>query len=535
VPFFLVSYVQGLSTGALDRERGVPWTLSQSLRQRVAALPEAGQEIVSAAVVLGRVARRPVLQAMIGRPDAEVVAALEAVCRARLLEEEGRDTYRFSHDIIREVAEADLSAARRVSLHRRAAAALEAQPADGRVEALAYHCAQGELWAKALAYLGQAGDQARAACAGQAAVEYYARAYAASANLGDAGMPSALDVARKRGFVHLDMGNAAEAMLAFTQMGDAAQRLRDQRLCEMAMAYRLQAEREVRRFEAAEHALRVALGVAEDGYQDVAFAANIWFASTVITRTRRLDDTALPMQTALALGWLYGELQNHERAIDLLALGLRAMVMQRLSDPEREYDARLNLADCLMALGRFDEAEAQLQIVERALQQPHQHGPPRRYSGHLFSSYGDLWLARGDCERAHGYAFQCLAPAESSADNSDTVKAHRLRGQIFLAQGRLNEAAQDMEAALIVARQGGNPPQLWKTLAVVGDALQIQGRTEEAVQAYRESLQVIDSIAAALDEPSLCGTFLASPLVDRIRQRAAQGGHASAACPEAQD
>jgi transcriptional regulator with XRE-family HTH domain/tetratricopeptide (TPR) repeat protein len=529
VPFFLVSYVQGLDAHAPDHQSGVPWTLFQSLRQRMAALPEAGPEIVSAAAVLGRVAARPVLQAMVGRPDGEMEAALEAICRARLLEEEGRGAYRFAHDIIREVIEADLSAARRVALHRRAAEALEAQLADGTVEALAYHCEQGEIWAKALAHLVRAGDQARAACAGQAAADYYLRAYVASAHLGDAGLPSALDVARKRGFIHLDRGNAAEAMLAFMQMGDAAQRLGDQRRYEMAAAYRVQAVREARRFEAAEQALRAALGVTAEGYEDVAFAASIWLVSTLITGNHRLGYAALPLQTALALGWLYGELQDHERAIDLILQGLQTAMMQKTPDPEREYIARLNLADSLIALGRLDEAEAQLRIVELAVQRPpvHDHHALRQCRQHLWLSYGELWLARGEGERAAGFARASLELAESSGSKKHIVNARRLCGQILLAQGRPSEAVAEIEAAVAMARQAGNPPQLWKTLAVYGDALQAQGRSDQARQAYRESLRIIEAIATALDEPSVRGTFLHAAPVDRIRQLAGQGDRES--------
>ena len=618
VPFFLVSYVQGLRTGALDYESGVPWTLAQGLRQRVVALPEAGREIMGAAAVLGRVVARPVLLAMVARPEHEIVAALEAICRARLLEEEGREAYRFPHDVIREVVEAGLSAVRRVALHRRAVEALEAQLVDGRVEALAYHCEQGEAWAKALAYLAQAGDRANAACAGQAAVDYYARAYAASTRLGDAALPSALDLARKRGFIHLDTQHAAEASLAFTQMGEAAQRLGDRRLYGMALAYRGTAAVVEHLSDEAEQTLRAALAVADEGYEDVAFTANVWLVISLVARNR-LAEAAQPLQTAMALavrvedaayratlgavvasvhawagrfdeamavvetwraaaadspswgtrlgygctegwvrggrgdyrqalavlhstlvmcerwgdyslrgkclntlGWIYGELQDHERAIDLNTRGLQVVLERKTPDPECEHNTRLNLGDSLLALGRLDEAEQQFQIVERVARQPqpHEYAMLWRYSQHLFHSYGELWLARGDLERAFAYAGECLALAESSDSKKNIVKARRLRGQVLLAQGKRAEAAQEIEAALTVARQVGNPPQLWKTLAALGDLLQAQGRGDEAGQAYREALQIIESVAAALDDPSLRDTFLASDHVDRIRQQA---------------
>jgi hypothetical protein len=60
VPFFLVSCLQGLHTGALAAEAeetatpGVPWNVAQTIHQRVAALPAAAQELLDVAAVMGR-------------------------------------------------------------------------------------------------------------------------------------------------------------------------------------------------------------------------------------------------------------------------------------------------------------------------------------------------------------------------------------------------------------------------------------------------------------------------------------------------
>ena len=56
VPFFLVSCVQGLAAGQ-DEDgtvEGLPWDVGQSVRQRVAALPERAREVLGVAAVLGR-------------------------------------------------------------------------------------------------------------------------------------------------------------------------------------------------------------------------------------------------------------------------------------------------------------------------------------------------------------------------------------------------------------------------------------------------------------------------------------------------
>src|SRR5918911_4787789 len=68
-----------------------------------------------------------------------MLAVLEAVCRAPLLEEECEEAYHFLHDVTREVVETGLGAARRLVLHRRMAEALERQPGDPPLELLAYH------------------------------------------------------------------------------------------------------------------------------------------------------------------------------------------------------------------------------------------------------------------------------------------------------------------------------------------------------------------------------------------------------------
>jgi tetratricopeptide (TPR) repeat protein len=143
-----------------------------------------------------------------------------------------------------------------------------------------------------------------------------------------------------------------------------------------------------------------------------------------------------------------------------------------------------------------------------------------RYSQHLFHRYGELWLVRGDHDRALAYADECLALAEPSDSRKNIVKGRRLRGQIFLAQGKLPEAEKELATALEVAQRVGNPPQLWKTNAALGDLRQAQGRPDDALQAYRDALAVIEGVAAGLSDESLGETFLGSDHVQGVRRAA---------------
>jgi len=189
VPFFLVSYAQGLratpdTAGGVTGEAAIPWDLRQGVRQRVAALPPAAREALEAVVVAGRDARRRMLLDVVGRPPGELDDALDEACRVRLLavagagEGAGEDAYRCAHDAIGDVVEAGLGVARRAGLHRGIATALERRTAGGAlpVEALAYHYSHGGEAERAVPYLELAGDRARGQGASVAAQGYYREA-----------------------------------------------------------------------------------------------------------------------------------------------------------------------------------------------------------------------------------------------------------------------------------------------------------------------------------------------------------------------
>jgi tetratricopeptide (TPR) repeat protein len=173
VPFFLVSCAQSVQSQTLRAElpEGVPWDLAQSLRQRIAALPDDARTMLGVAAVAGRMVGLPLLLRTTELGEGVLVEALEAACRARLLEEVGAD-YRFVHDVVREVVEADLGAARSAMVHRRVAEALEADPATP-AELLANHYARSTVQEKAIQYLELAGDRAAAQYAHGAAESYY--------------------------------------------------------------------------------------------------------------------------------------------------------------------------------------------------------------------------------------------------------------------------------------------------------------------------------------------------------------------------
>jgi tetratricopeptide (TPR) repeat protein len=244
----------------------------------------------------------------------------------------------------------------------------------------------------------------------------------------------------------------------------------------------------------------------------------------VVVTSERIGEVWSRRRALNTLGWLYGELQDHQRALQWNTLGVQAAREHEAPEttPECENNAVLNLADTLVALGRPDDAEAQFRQVEQMVRTPRPQDRYMlwRYAQHLFHSYGEVWLARGDAARALAYADECLALAEPTTSRKNVVKGRRLRAQAFLVQGRLADAERELDIALQIAQQVGNPAQLWRTFVARGDLRRAQGRVQDAFDAYDSARAIIDRVAAGLTDASLRETFLTSAHVQHIRQLA---------------
>ena len=255
------------------------------------------------------------------------------------------------------------------------------------------------------------------------------------------------------------------------------------------------------------------------------YARALSLLGEVIAACANSGETFIRARALNTAGWIHCELQDHERALELNEQSLALAGAIETADTEIGSNARLNLGDSYLALGRLDEAEAHFQAVERIVRNPRPQDRWMlwRYAQHLFHSCAELWLARGDTVSALAYADECLAKAEASDSPKNIVKACRLRGEVFLVRGQLAEAEAELDRALKLARRIGNPPQIWKTLIAVGDLQTARGSPAAALVAYGEALDVVEDVAARLPDATLREIFTSSPHVQCIRQRTRGG------------
>ena len=194
LPFFLVEYLAAMARqkpgfSDADAEWPLPVGVRGLLQSRLGTVGETGQQLLSAAAVIGRSFDFETLREASGRSDEEAVTALEELMARGLVAEvaggDGALTYDFSHEKLRTLVYAETSLARRRLLHGRVAEALAARNRRGGREArsslaglIAQHYQLAGQAAEAAHYFKLAGEHTRTLYANAEALAHFRAALA---------------------------------------------------------------------------------------------------------------------------------------------------------------------------------------------------------------------------------------------------------------------------------------------------------------------------------------------------------------------
>jgi tetratricopeptide (TPR) repeat protein len=195
-PFFVLEMAALLPTSELASppphgSPAVPLTLGlrQVIARRLAPLPGATRDLLTAAAILGPEFDLAPLEAVLGESPEQVLDTVEPAVRAGVVREVAGALRRwtFSHALVREALHDALTPAERAQLHRRAGEALERvgrADVDALLPELAHHfyeAARGGDPAKAAHYGQRAGSAALDRAAYEEAVRHFERARHAAA------------------------------------------------------------------------------------------------------------------------------------------------------------------------------------------------------------------------------------------------------------------------------------------------------------------------------------------------------------------
>ena len=578
-PFFVVETLRALSErGALTPSRNdvgawvvevrafldpgehgrlLPAGVRRIVQARLAPLPPAGRDLLTAAAVLGQGFDFDLLCRVSHLPDDDALPALDAVVRTRLLREtgdgeaettsdQGRDRYVFAHDKIRDVVYAEAGDARRSVFHRRALGALEAVGAPAAE--LARHALAATLDEPALQYSVAAGDEAMRLLAARDAAAHYARAIALAERLGRDERLGQLHARRGRAFVSVAMWPDARRELDAALMRLPLEE-RDRRaeiLVDLADAcFWTMDVVSMRR-----HASDVLAIAAELGRGDLEAKALAWLATAegsdgnlavcvernqvAIDQARALGVQPPPVAyfRSMALYWLGRHTEAvpgiHEAVevareandvswtmwslpnlgLALAGTGRYAAAAQAFDEARRlgrTYGAETLLARALacsagfrLDLFDFDGAEARSQEA-RELARSLDFTPPAVSAGiDLLLNYA----RRGDIAQTEGLLEEVAAGVAQAAGFHGWLWALRLaeaRAEIALAQGKTEEALRWADEAIAQCRARGRVKYEVLGLMTRGNALSAAGRASEAIADFRRAL----SLARPVGDPAL--------------------------------
>jgi DNA-binding SARP family transcriptional activator len=143
---FLVTELSRAGDPATIGGGDIPPSVQDLVSTRLARLDQPAVELLRAGAVAGARFELDIAGAAAGLDEDALLDAADAALACGLVTEESADRYRFPHDIVRRTLVAQLSGARRRSLHRRTADAIErlrAHDVDERVAVLAHHSSAG--------------------------------------------------------------------------------------------------------------------------------------------------------------------------------------------------------------------------------------------------------------------------------------------------------------------------------------------------------------------------------------------------------
>ncbi len=510
-----------------SRRELLPASVRAMIQTRLARLSAPARQLVMASAVPGSPASAKLLWQMADLRVSEGVEALEEAIKSGILREEearaGRlESYRFSHDLVRDVVYTELGAARRLVLHQRALARLQTEGAAAAE--LAYHARASGETERAYRYSVQAGDEAMAVFAVEDAIVYYEQARAVlKTHKPLERVLSSSEVEH----LYVSLGRAYGFQNAWP---------RTQQTYEELLAY----AREHRLPALASMTLnRLAIWAVQQGKdrpQVQALLEEAWQQAQTSSDQRTLAETAWNQAQISGYVW-----QEPERA---LALGEQALELAR-AKADRELEARslASLGAIHLLAGDFEEAlhlqEAGLGLYaalnKELLASRELSLPSIAMGAALTQPLGNLASEAVTCallaltQVNTGQVQQSIASGRRALALSEEIKNAwtQILSMVFLTFG-LVEAGAYEEALRLVQQAVALAPTLALITAVLQSLLTAQGSVYQAVQQWQEAQGAFEEIVAAAKGGDV-GPFHVSAL-SRLCLHSAVAGEWEAAC-----
>jgi class 3 adenylate cyclase/predicted ATPase len=507
----------------------VPGGVQRVILARIDRLGEEAKRVLQQAAVIGRRFPRLLLEATSDAADiAQGLRELEERELIFPIDLAGGGEYSFKHVLTQEVAYQTLLVRRRRELHARVARGIETlyrQSIEQRLDALVYHCVQGELWPDALVYAQRAADRAKALFANKEALRYYDQALALVERLESAwqrydeapaeerGEPPAPDRATlagmrlalllNRGAVHGLLANYDAALRDYGEVVAAAP---EPRMAAQALWSTGEVQEKQGRYDQALASYQRALELLDDA-----------------------DQATQPLRAKVlaSLGFVYQRRGQGERA---RACGLQSLALVEGSDHLAELGQAYNLLG-FVAYSASDWAQAIAYWQQAAA---------------LYERVGDTWQAsrvynnlavahfyKGEVRLATEYFRKNLEAMQKIGDVLILASSHLNLGNVYLAQGDSERAIEHYARALEMQERAGQLGGQVRCHISLGELQRERGDLAASLRHLETALRLATEIGATESLPQAYRQRAETKLrLDRAREALADGERALAAARE---
>jgi DNA-binding SARP family transcriptional activator len=501
----------GLWHGTVELRR-LPQIIRDAIAQRLRRLPRACADTLAMASVLGKSFEHRILAAAIEPVDEPTLLDnLDQALAANVLQETATG-YAFRHALLREAVYWELSAPRRMLLHRLAGEVLErlyGEFADDHSDELAYHFrlagASDDVHRKAFHYSMQAGGRAAQLSSYPQAILHFATACELLDQSGVAAdSTQRLAALEGRARAERELARWPDSIRSYQQVLDEATTPTQRARARSMIAYGFQHTGDISR------ALdEVALGIAE---------------LADLPASEALDDR-LYLNQVLGLCW-YLQGRYH----DLLRLGDQMLEDARgAANPRPMMLAHGVLAMGHMGLGQITPALAQqhlrlgdaeqtgdkvyLAIARENLGYQNylggHFGVAREDLEHALALYRDtaselravnalqhlcrVWVAEGQLARALEQT-QAALELEVAGQERWAADGHQIVGSIHLLRSNWSAARSNIEAGLAIRERVGDRPGEVESTVSLGEIDEHLGEWQHAESRYRRALAVAEEM-----------------------------------------
>ena len=479
----------------------IPRSVQDAVYQRIKQVSGTAGQILTLAAVAGRHFDLPILQRVLQIDEATLLTAMKELVAVQLVKEETADRFSFRHALTRQAVYSALLAAERRLFHRTLAETIEqdASPTsvlDSRVEDLAYHFYEGEVWSRAVEYGQRAGERAHILFAPRAAIEHLTRALDARSHLSNTPPASVLYA---RGQAYAIIGAFEQARSDYEQALSLARDERDvhmewQSLLDLGFLWA------GRDYTQAGQWFRASLELAQ-GLGNAKFQArSLNRVGNWLVNIGQVADGLQAHQDALAIFEKLQDKAGLAETFDLLGMahGIFGDTIQAVEQYDRAIQTLRTQNDRQGLISSLTSraAYASLGWVETtpSVCEPPEHCSrdftealtlARQVDSMTGLAFGE-WMA-GLAYASFGQFGQGLAHARESLRIATVIQhtqwlaaAYFTLGRVYFLLLETNLAVQAFEAGLALAKKSGSAWWIGNISAYLAQAYLLQGRPQQA-------------------------------------------------------